>query len=71
MHIITYFFDILSKEKCHTKTIHVGEEGSLARNTEFTTYLINSRITLDTTGGYSSFLNGKVERPHQTISQLV
>jgi hypothetical protein len=26
---------------------------------------------MDTTGGYSSFLNGKVERPHQTIAQLV
>jgi hypothetical protein len=26
---------------------------------------------MDTTGSYSSFLDGKVERPHQTISQLV
>jgi hypothetical protein len=71
MHIIFYFFDILIKEKCCIKTIRIDEEGSLARNAEFTSYLLHHRITLDTTGGYSSFLNGKVERPHQTIAQLV
>jgi hypothetical protein len=71
MHIISYFFDVISKENCHVKTICIDEEGSLARNAEFTSFLIHHCITLDTTGGYSSFLNGKVERPHQTIAQLV
>jgi hypothetical protein len=71
LHILTYFFDIMKQEGCTIKTIRVDEEGSLARNAEFTTFLLNQRTTLDTTGGYSSFLNGKVERPHQTISQLV
>jgi hypothetical protein len=71
MHIISYFFYILSKENRTPKTIRVDEDGSLARNAEFTSYLLHHRVTLDTTGGYSSFLNGKVERPHQTISQLV
>ncbi len=55
MHIISYFFDILSRENCTSKTIHVDEEGSLARNAEFTNFLINHRVTLDTTSGYSSF----------------
>ncbi len=71
MHIISYFFDILQKEKCCVKTLCIDEEGSLTRNAEFTSYLIHHHITLDTTGGYSSFLNDKVERPHQTIAQLV
>lgn len=66
-----YLFDILSKENCTVKTIRVDEEGSLARNAEFTTFLLNHHVTLDATGGYSSFLNGKIEHPNQTISQLV
>jgi hypothetical protein len=61
----------MARENCTTKTIRVDEDGSLARNTDFTSLLLCHHITMDTTGGYSSFLNGKVERPHQTIAQLV
>jgi hypothetical protein len=71
MHIIQYFFDVLDREQCSPKTIRVDEDGALARSTDFTDYLIHHRITLDTTGGYSSFLNGKLEHPHQTIAQIV
>ncbi len=71
MHIIVYFLNIMQREGCTVKTIRVDEDGSLARNTTFTSYLLEHNITMDTTGGYSSFLNGKVEHPHQTISQLV
>jgi hypothetical protein len=39
MHIISYFFDIMSKENCTINTIRVDEEGSLARNAEFTNFL--------------------------------
>jgi hypothetical protein len=41
------------------KTIRVDEEGSLAQNTKYTSFLITDCITLDTTGGYSSFLMEK------------
>jgi hypothetical protein len=61
MHIIEYFLNAISREGCSIKTIRVDEDGSLARNTDFTTYLLQHSVTLDTTGGYSSFLNGKVE----------
>jgi hypothetical protein len=71
MRIIQYFFNVLEQEHCFPKTIHVNEDGTLARFTDFTDYLIHQHITLDTTGSYSSFLNGKVERPHQTIAQIV
>jgi hypothetical protein len=37
LHIIIYFFNILSCEGCTIKTIRVDEDGSLARNAEFTT----------------------------------
>jgi hypothetical protein len=26
---------------------------------------------LESTGGYASFLNGKIERPHRTIANVV
>jgi hypothetical protein len=65
------FFYIMQREGCTIKTIRVDKDGPLARNTAFTSYILDNNITMDTTGGYSSFLNGKVECPHQTISQLV
>ncbi len=71
LHIITCFFNILSCEGCITKTIHVDENRSLARNAKFTTLLFKYNINMDTTGGYSTFFNLKFERPRQTISQLV
>lgn len=64
LHIISYLLAILSGEQCTVKTVRVDEDGSLARNTDFTSLLLHHRITMDTTGGYSSFLNGKVECPH-------
>ncbi len=71
IHIIEYLLDMLHKENCSPMTIRVDEEGSLARCADFTKFLIHRRLTLETTGGHSSFLNGKIERPHRTISQLV
>lgn len=38
---------------------------------EFISFLVAKDITLDTTGGYASWLNGKVERPHRTIAAKV
>lgn len=48
LHIITCFFNILSCEGCTTKTIHVDENGPLARNAKFTTLLFKYNITVDT-----------------------
>jgi len=67
---LRYFFSILQREKRPAKTIRVDEDGALARNYEFTQLLIDDRLTLETTGGYASFLNGKVERPHRTIADM-
>ncbi len=71
IHIIDYLLDMLLKDNCQPSTIRVDEEGSLARCTDFTKFLIQRRLTLETTGGHSSFLNGKIERPHRTLSQMV
>jgi hypothetical protein len=59
--ILSYFFSIMSKENKIITTIRVNEDGALARSYEFTELLLQHSITLETTGGYASFLNGKVE----------
>jgi hypothetical protein len=63
---IEYFFSILHQENRPPKTIRIDEDGALARNYEFTKLLLEQRLT----GGYASFLNRKVERPHRTIANM-
>jgi hypothetical protein len=46
----------------------VDEDGALARSSEFTDFLLLPHITLDTTGGCNSWLNGLIERPNRTIA---
>jgi hypothetical protein len=60
----------LECEHCLPKTIHVDEDGAFTQSTDFTDYVINNHITLNTTGGYGSVLNSKVEGPHQTLPQI-
>ncbi len=69
--ILSYFFSIMKRENKIIKTIRVDEDGALARSFEFTELLLQHSITLETTGGYASFLNGKVERPNRTIADMV
>jgi len=69
--IITYFFSLLAKENITIKTIRVDEDGALANSSEFTDLLVSHNINMETTGGFASFLNGKIERPHRTIAQHV
>jgi len=68
---VQYFFKIIQKENKTPKTIRVDEDGALARNFEFTKILLQNNLTMDTTGGYASLLNGNVERPHRTIADMI
>ena len=72
LHILRYFFTMLSKDGVTCKTVRIDEDGALARSSEFTTFLRDeAHVTMETTGGYSSFLNGKAERPHRTLANMV
>lgn len=42
----------------------------MAKSTEFCKLLLEESINLQTTGGHRSLLNGKIERPHQTIAKM-
>ena len=50
----------------------MDEDGALAHSSEFTEFFkVEATVMLETTGGYASFLNGKVERHHCTIANMV
>jgi hypothetical protein len=62
---------MLQKEGIAPIAIHVDEDGALAQSTEFTDFLWLRHLTLETTGGFASWLNGKIERPHRTIANKI
>jgi hypothetical protein len=69
--ILDYLFTMLDREGVTIENVRVDEDSALANNLEFSDFLIQHKISLQTTGGYASFLNGKVERHHRTIAQMV
>jgi len=71
LQILDFLFAILNHEGILVQCIRVDEDGALANSSEFCDFLIQWKISLETTGGYASFLNGKIERHHRTIAQMV
>jgi hypothetical protein len=62
----------LHREERTLARIHVDEDGALSGSYRFCTFFRDeAKLNLETTGGYSSFLNGKVERPNQTPTDRV
>ncbi len=41
------------------------------RSKYFIKILLDNKINMQTTGGYNSWLNGKIERTHQTLINMV
>ena len=50
--------------------IRVDEDGALARSSEFMRTCHNMNIIFQTTGGYASSLNGKIESPNKTTANI-
>jgi hypothetical protein len=69
--ILDFLFTMLNREGITIENVRVDEDSALANNSEFFDFLIQNKISLQTTGGYVSFLNGKVECHHRTIANLV
>ena len=67
---LEFFVKQLEKQKYNVIRIRVDEGGELSRSTDFCKKLLQFNITMETTGGFSSWLNGKVERHHQTITNM-
>jgi hypothetical protein len=71
LEILTYLFSMLRHDGITILCARVDKDGALANSTEFTSFLLDNSINLETTGGYASFLNGKIERPHHTLANMV
>jgi hypothetical protein len=70
LHILRWLFANLLREDRHLVNIRVNEDGALARSSTFTTFLRDEeQLNLETTSGYASFLNGKVEHPNRTLTE--
>lgn len=70
--ILNYFLSCLQHAGHHTHTIWVDEDGALANSAEFTNLLTEKyHINMKTTGGYTSWLNGKDEKTHDTIKNFI
>ena len=50
--------------------IRVDEDGALEKSNEFMKICYNMSITVQTTGGYASSLNGKIESPNKKIANI-
>ena len=69
--IFTWFISTIRAMGYIAIYIRVDEDGSLARSTEFCNAVVDSNCVLQTTGGGNSEGNGKVERPHRTMANMV
>jgi len=70
LQILDFLFAMLQHEGITVQCIRVDEDGALANSSEFCDFLLQRCIYLETTGGYASFLNGKIKSHHRTIGQM-
>jgi hypothetical protein len=71
LQVLDFLFAMLAHDGIMVQCIRVDEDGALANSSEFCDFLFQRKISLETTGGYASFLNGKIEHHHCTIAQMV
>jgi hypothetical protein len=64
-------FTTLERKNITIQGVSVDEDGALANSSELCDFLLHCHIALQSTGGYASFLNGKIECPHRTIAPMV
>ena len=67
LELCRYLYMILSRVNRQPHEIRVDRGGELAKSSEFVEFWFNLGVVVNDTGGHASFLNGKVERPNQTI----
>ena len=69
LELLRFIIKYLENQGIHILQFRVDEDGSLANSSDFYKLLFNAGITLQTTGGYSSDLNGNVEILNKLIKR--
>jgi hypothetical protein len=68
--VLWWYFDNLRSDNRVLSCIRVGKDGAMTKSTVFCKFIRDEvALNLDMTGGYASYLNGKVERPSRTIAE--
>lgn len=68
---IRAFMEIYGRRDNTQRFIRTDQGGELARSTEFRQILLKSGYLLEDTGSDTSSQNGRGERPHQTLSNMM
>ena len=71
LEIVSWFLSTICSMGYLATFVRVDEDGSLARSSEFCQLIVDSNCILHTTGGGNSEANGKVERTHRTLANMV
>jgi hypothetical protein len=72
IHILWWLFSNLRREHKTLSWIHVEKYGALIGLSALCRFIRdNEALNLESTGGYASYLNGKIERLNRTIAERV
>ena len=72
VHIIQLILTTLNNEQHLCKRVRVDEDGFLASSTDVTNLLVDEfNISMETTGGDSSYSNGNNQRQNKIIHNMV
>ena len=67
-----FFFSSLRRQGLPVINLRSDEDGALVGNTEFCSMMYKSLgIAMQSTGGYSSTINGAAETPHRTLKKSI
>ena len=69
--IVKWFVNTIRSMGYKAIFFRVDEDRALARSSEFSSLILELNGIIQTTGGYNSENNGKVERPHRTLGDMV
>ena len=70
LEIVRFIYNFLAHQNIFILQLRVDEDGSLAKSSDFCQLLFQLGITLQTTGGYSSDLNGNVEILNKSVKRM-
>lgn len=68
LEILDYFLHVHQFEGIKIYTICINEDGAQAHRSKFTDFLLLCHITLDTIGGYHSWLHVIMKCPNHTVA---
>ena len=70
LYILKFLVTTLRNQDKKVAFIRLDEYGALSISSEFMKTCHNMNIIVQNTGGYSTYLNGKIESPNKTLANI-